>query len=248
MDTAAWLGMDVHFKFADAKSHTGVSTNFYFIDHPRPEWIRNLQRIPYRGFHIIRDPRDIIVSGYFSHLYSHPLQTDEYKQWRIALAAAPSIEEGLLLELNNAEDNLSRVASWRYDNPNVYETRFESFIADPHRIFVEAFQFMGLKVPQFGLPTLASRFLEHRILNRGKKPMSRRLCLPQFALARILKRHSFVRNTNGRKPGQENVQHHYRKGIAGDWRNYFTPRVTEAFKERYGDLLIQLGYESSHDW
>ena len=69
-----------------------------------------------------------------------------------------------------------------------------------------------------------------------------------MALARILKRHSFIRNTNGRKQGQENVTHHYRKGVAGDWRNYFTPRVTKEFKQRYGDLLIELGYESSHDW
>ncbi len=25
-----------------------------------------------RGFHVIRDPRDIVVSAYFSHKYSHP--------------------------------------------------------------------------------------------------------------------------------------------------------------------------------
>ena len=27
------------------------------------------------GFHVVRDPRDIIVSGYFSHLWSHPDDT-----------------------------------------------------------------------------------------------------------------------------------------------------------------------------
>jgi hypothetical protein len=27
---------------------------------------------PVGGFHMIRDPRDMIVSGYFSHRYSHP--------------------------------------------------------------------------------------------------------------------------------------------------------------------------------
>ncbi len=25
-----------------------------------------------KGFHVVRDPRDIVVSGYFSHYYSHP--------------------------------------------------------------------------------------------------------------------------------------------------------------------------------
>src|SRR5580700_2887646 len=27
-----------------------------------------------KGFHVVRDPRDLIVSAYFSHLYSHPDQ------------------------------------------------------------------------------------------------------------------------------------------------------------------------------
>lgn len=51
-----------------------------------------------------------------------------------------------------------------------------------------------------------------------------------------------------RKPGQEDVNAHNRKGIAGDWRNCFTPRVTEAFKARYGDVLIAAGYEQDLTW
>jgi hypothetical protein len=34
------------------------------------------QRGEYRGFHVIRDPRDVVVSAYFSHLYSHPIRSD----------------------------------------------------------------------------------------------------------------------------------------------------------------------------
>ena len=34
--------------------------------------IRYVDQLPaYRGFHVIRDPRDISVSAYFSHLLSH---------------------------------------------------------------------------------------------------------------------------------------------------------------------------------
>jgi hypothetical protein len=39
-----------------------------------------------------------------------------------------------------------------------------------------------------------------------------------------------------------------RKGIAGDWRNGFTERDKEIFKEEAGDLLVELGYEKNHDW
>ena len=39
-----------------------------------------------------------------------------------------------------------------------------------------------------------------------------------------------------------------RKGVAGDWKNYFTPPVKEAFKRHYGSLLVDAGYESDLDW
>jgi lipopolysaccharide transport system ATP-binding protein len=78
--------------------------------------------------------------------------------------------------------------------------------------------------------------------------MGQRACLPQPILRHILARHAFEHRAGGRTRGQEDVRHHYRKGVAGDWRNYFTSRVTAEFKARYGDLLIRLGYESSLDW
>ena len=53
---------------------------------------------------------------------------------------------------------------------------------------------------------------------------------------------------SGRKPGDEDVTSHQRKGIAGDWRNHFTPRVTEVFKRRYGSVLIATGYEKDFKW
>ena len=53
---------------------------------------------------------------------------------------------------------------------------------------------------------------------------------------------------SGRKPGEEDVTSHERKGIAGDWRNYFTPKVTREFKQRYGSLLVATGYEKGFGW
>ena len=55
-------------------------------------------------------------------------------------------------------------------------------------------------------------------------------------------------NLTGRKRGEENIQAHARKGIAGDWRNYFTPRLKEIFKAHYGGLLVALGYEKDLSW
>jgi lipopolysaccharide transport system ATP-binding protein len=40
----------------------------------------------------------------------------------------------------------------------------------------------------------------------------------------------------GRKPGQEDPSSHARKGIVGDWRNYFDDTLVRAFVSLYGDV------------
>ena len=53
---------------------------------------------------------------------------------------------------------------------------------------------------------------------------------------------------SGRKPGEEDIGSHERKGIAGDWKNYFTDKVAKAFKDRFGELLVATGYETDWRW
>jgi len=40
----------------------------------------------------------------------------------------------------------------------------------------------------------------------------------------------------------------WRKGTPGDWKNHFTPKITEYFKERWGEMIVKLGYEKDLDW
>jgi lipopolysaccharide transport system ATP-binding protein len=54
--------------------------------------------------------------------------------------------------------------------------------------------------------------------------------------------------TAGRKNGLECESSHQRKGIAGDWKNYFTPNVKSRFKDSFGRTLILLGYETGLRW
>lgn len=84
--------------------------------------------------------------------------------------------------------------------------------------------------------------LEETLLERCELGVSRR------RLHRAIAKESFERLSGGRERGQEDVTAHYRKGIAGDWRNYFDEPLKDAFKERYGDLLIAAGYERDNDW
>lgn len=64
----------------------------------------------------------------------------------------------------------------------------------------------------------------------------------------VIREHRFEAWTGGRARGQEDVRAHERKGVAGDWRNHFTPKVKSAFKDLYGSLLIAAGYADNFDW
>lgn len=42
--------------------------------------------------------------------------------------------------------------------------------------------------------------------------------------------------------------HLMRKGIVGDWRSHFSHDDITLFKERFGQMLIDMGYESDMEW
>jgi hypothetical protein len=66
-------------------------------------------------------------------------------------------------------------------------------------------------------------------------------------LAETVDKFSFERQT-GRKPGQESAKSFLRKGIMGDWKNYFTQKAGRVFNRFFGDYLIRLGYEKNKHW
>lgn len=54
---------------------------------------------------------------------------------------------------------------------------------------------------------------------------------------------------SGRKAGDDDQPlAKARKGIAGDWKNYFTRRDGQLFDEEAGECLIELGYEQDRSW
>ena len=59
---------------------------------------------------------------------------------------------------------------------------------------------------------------------------------------------SFERLSGGRQQGEADNLSFFRKGIAGDWRNFFTEKDKQIYKEAAGDLLVKLGYEKDNDW
>jgi hypothetical protein len=62
-----------------------------------------------------------------------------------------------------------------------------------------------------------------------------------------VERYAFARMA-GRPAGHEDRSMFLRKGIAGDWVNYFTKEAAEVFDYYAGDTLITLGYERDRSW
>jgi lipopolysaccharide transport system ATP-binding protein len=178
----------------------------------------NIQRKPIKKVMVIRDPRDTLVSLYYSLKISHPLINDHVSSTRRTLADM-ELEDGLLYVLENRFRNIANIQnSWMPPcaRGEALLLRYEDMIADERGEFVKLIEYCEINVP-------------------AKK------------LARIIDNNSFVRRA-GRKPGQEDISSHYRKGISGDWKNVFTDHLKAEFKQRYGRVLIATGYEKDFTW
>ena len=71
--------------------------------------------------------------------------------------------------------------------------------------------------------------------------------MPDTMLYQLLQDYSFERLA-GRKRGKEDRLAHYRKGVPGDWRNYFDDTIIAKFKDCTSDLVLRLGYEKDVNW
>jgi hypothetical protein len=170
---------------------------------------------PYRRFVVIRDPRDTLISGYFSWKISH--EAVGHLSQRRRILNALSKEDGLLYLLDSWLDMVTRIQlSWLEAGERLI--RYEDLLVLDQQILEP------LLLDECGLPVPRERF------------------------RRIVQECRFDAITRGRARGEEDVTAHERKGIAGDWRNHFTPRVSRAFKRRYGGLLAALGYERDLNW
>ncbi len=72
--------------------------------------------------------------------------------------------------------------------------------------------------------------------------------IPYWKALNIIHNNRFSKLSKGRELSEEDKKSHYRKGVIGDWKNHFKESHKIFFKEKYGDLLIKLGYEKDNDW
>lgn len=223
--------------------------DFVYITNAKLEYLEKIEG-PFKAFHVIRDPRDIIVSGYFSHLNTHTTSGwSELEEIRRKLKSL-SQEEGILMEMEQTQHMFDSFYNWNYDDPNILEIKYEDMILSPYRTFTKALFHLGIveAAPELDLSSIKMPMgqLKKNVMNRLSGTKRKKITVPE--LLNIAYMNEFEKKTKGRKEGEEDKTSHFRKGIAGDWKNYFTPKITAAFKEKHNSLLIKLGYEMDANW
>jgi hypothetical protein len=171
----------------------------------------------YRAFFVMRDPRDIVVSWYHAMTYSHPSMGGMLDPLRQQLGGL-SKEEGLRLSirlLNGPAQLFPALRSWA-------DARGE----DERLLLVRYEDLTGTRAQE----AFRKLFVHCDIRT------------PNSTLTALLEDYSFQRLT-GRRPGEEDVNAHLRKGTPGDWRQHLGPYLLRDFRDATGDLVEVLGYE-----
>lgn len=195
----------------------GLIVSPLYINHGYFRYITKTPR--FKAFFVMRDPRDLIVSNFFSYKYSHEV-------------SSPLIQE--------LRDHLQ----------NVSETDGITFILEkylPHFTNTLLGWKKMISNDWLDIYRFEDLFGKYQKDEFGKLITFLELDLPDTALSSLLEKYSF-KNMSGRKQGQENKKHHFRKGIAKDWKNYFSALHIRKTKELIGKSLIELGYEKNENW
>ena len=173
-----------------------------------------------RILHLIRDPRDVIVSGMHYHLgagerWLHsPDPEFGGMTYQEKLNSWPDDHSRYVFEMRHgARRTIEQMCSWNYQRPNAMECRYEQLIED-----------VEMK--------LFTRILAHL----GFTPSELDSCRKQF-----WKRSLFGKAKNI-KPG------HVRSGEPRQWPEVFDRQLAREFVTEYPDALIQLGYEPDNSW
>lgn len=209
-----------------------------FIDDHGKIDLRQLGQ-PYRGSHMIRDPRDVVISGYHYHLWTKerwantkigdlgpeiaaywpllPVKEIQHLSYKEYLNSLDK-DDGLMAEISRASStDIQDIVRWDYENPHIFNFKYEDIMRDEEPMFAQIFSHYGFNNEAIARCTeLAMGF-------------------------------SFKTQAK-RSVGQSQEKSHLRSGKAEQWRAEFSEAHKAYFKQLHGQDLIRLGYETDLNW
>lgn len=188
--------------------------------------VLDLERLgdEFRVTRFIRDPRDLVVSGYLYHKRGaepwcniiDPIDKD----WEVVNGAIPknlggghsfsaylnsvSKDEGLKAEIEFRKRHFDSMMKWPMSDPRIKLFRYEDILGNEPDIF--------------------SKILEHYEFSWPERKLGK-----------------FLADRYSAKKQTEEMTH-IRNPKIGQWKEHFSPEVIDYFNQQYGELLKRYGY------
>lgn len=183
-----------------------------------------------RFIHMIRDPRDVLLSGMRYHRIA-PLAREKFLaktapgtgalNYQDHLNALPDDHARLMFEMENKHhQTVEEMKRWTYGRAGVAELRYEDLIED-HDCAIFRSVLVQMNIEGLDVDRAVKSYWEYSLFG-------------------------------GMKSGENKVgsQHakHLASGKKRQWESQMPRSIAEIYAARYGDVLRQLGYEENSDW
>ncbi len=195
--------------------------DIFFQDHSDFDMdaLRESDERPIRGIHLVRDPRDIVVSGCFYHQKSHeawlhePMTELDGRTYQTAIKSIADPGDRLMFELEHSgRATIEEILAWNYTGDDFLELKYEDLIRDTDlELFHLLFTFLGF--PGAVLSSLLGFAWQNSLFS-----------------------------------GRHDRSTHIRSGHGAQWSRHFNKTHRLRFLELFGDALVRLGYEEDNDW
>jgi len=177
--------------------------------------------------YLLRDGRDVATSGVF-HWFNRELNTTrvlEFKQMR-----RKALEENRLADLDRFFTD-DEIEEWALTWVEPLRT-IQAMKERQHPVCLVRYE--NMIDDQESELKLVVEFLGGSV--------------SQSNIEHCIEASSFEQMSGSRSRGDAAPTHHIRKGIVGDWKNYFVQRDGELFDHFAGKELLEYGYENDPKW
>lgn len=181
-----------------------------------------------RFFHLIRDPRDVLLSGARYH-ESTSMRTEKFlyepraelagKSYQEHLQSLPTVEDKLKFEMGESHHKtLKQMLAWPYGHPQALDVRYENLIVDTGaELFAEVLGFFGFSNDE---------------IRQG---------------CEIFIKNSLFGGLADAKPTGRTASH-VKSGKPAQWIAGLPVKTAKLYHEKHAADLIALGYETDDNW
>ena len=171
---------------------------------------------PYRGIHIMRDPRDMIVSGYHYHKWTHEAWVHRLDESGVSYQEKlnrANTRDGLFMEIDHfIFFYRATLDTWNTSDPDVLEVAYEDLMGpEKDTLYKQIFGHVGLSGDALALAVDLMRLFE-------------------------------AKSRTGRRKDVVAQKSHVRSGRSGQWRNELEPEHLAYIEQELGPVLRKFGY------